>query len=173
MRIFISFLLIVFSFSLVAQKNNPSPCSSPEASQFDFWIGDWNLTWSDTLHGTNHVEKIMGGCTVQENFSDPNTNYLGKSWSVYNTNYKIWQQTWVDSQGAYIDLTGGMIGDSLVLTTAEKAVPKTVSPTGKIISRMVYENITKQSFDWNWESSSDGGKTWKTNWHISYKRKDP
>jgi hypothetical protein len=109
---------------------------------------------------------------VQENFSDPNTNYLGKSWSVYNKNYKMWQQTWVDSQGGYIALTGNIIGDSMVLVTSEKNVPKAISPTGKIINRMVYGNITKNSFDWNWESSSDGGKTWKINWHIAYKRKD-
>jgi hypothetical protein len=173
MRILTLSICYILSSSVFAQNNNVSPCAAPQASQFNFWVGDWNLTWSDSLHGTNHVEKIMDGCTVQENFNDPNTSFIGKSWSVYNQNYKIWQQTWVDNQGGYIDLTGGMIGDSMVLVTIEKNVPQNISPTGKIISRMVYANITKQSFDWNWESSSDSGKTWKINWHIIYKRKNP
>jgi hypothetical protein len=166
-------LLITCFFCLFSNAQTASnlPCSSSETRQFDFWIGDWNLTWNDTSHGTNHIERIFGNCTVQENFSDPAANYLGKSWSVYNPNYKIWQQTWVDSQGGYIDLTGGMKSDSMVLTTAAQTVPKSISPTGKIINRMVYYHITPQSFDWSWESSIDGGINWKNNWLIHYKRK--
>jgi hypothetical protein len=113
----------------------------------------------------------MGGCTLQENFTDPNIKYLGKSWTVYNANYKMWQQTWVDNQGGYIALTGGKVGDSMVLTTAERTVPASVSATGKLTSRMVFFNIKKDSFDWNWEASTDGGKTWKLNWYIQYRRK--
>ena len=97
MRIVLFFALCLFFLSASAQNNQP-PCSLPEASQFDFWLGDWNLTYNDTLHATNHIEKIMGGCTVQENFNDPNMHYSGKSWSVYSKNYKMWQQTWVDNE---------------------------------------------------------------------------
>jgi hypothetical protein len=171
MKIFFLFACFVIALSGDAQNNKQTPCSSPEASQFDFWLGDWDLTWSDSLHGTNHVEKIMDGCTVQENFNDPGIGYSGKSWSVYNRNYKMWQQTWVDNQGGYIDLTGGMMSDSMVLTTAERVVPTTVSPTGKMINRMVFYKIKPDSFDWNWEASTDGGKTWKRDWHIHYERK--
>ena len=164
-------LLCIATINASPQNNPSSPCALPEASQFDFWLGDWNGTWSDTLHGTNHVEKIMEGCTVQENFADPRLNYLGKSWTVYNKNYKLWQQTWVDNQGGYISLTGGKTGDSMILTTQERSVPVNISATGKLISRMVFYNIQQQSFDWNWEASTDGGKSWKLNWHIHYIRK--
>ena len=162
---------IMMSIQLEAQNNNQQPCSAPEASQFDFWVGDWTITYNDTMHATNHVEKMMSGCTVEENFKDLHTNYTGKSWSVYNTNYKLWQQTWVDDQGGYIALTGGMQGDSMVLTTAERTVPTKISPTGKMINRMVYFNINKNAFDWDWESSTDGGKSWKSNWRLHYYRK--
>lgn len=171
MRLLYILVGICFSITSFAQTANQKPCSSPEASQFDFWVGDWMATWSDTLHGSNHIEKMFGNCTVHENFSDPNTNFLGQSWSVYNINYKKWQQTWVDSQGGYIALTGGMIGDSMILTTAERRVPEKISPTGKLISRMVYYNIKPDSFDWSWEASTDSGVSWKQNWLIHYKRK--
>ena len=170
MRIVLIFASCLFCFPALAQSGQ-APCASPEASQFDFWLGDWNLTYSDTLHATNHIEKILNGCTVQENFNDPNANYSGKSWSVYNKNYNMWEQTWVDTQGGYIHLTGGMIGDSMVLTTAERTVPANISPTGKLVNRMVFQNIKPDSFDWDWEASTDGGKNWKTNWHIHYDRK--
>lgn len=171
MRFFCIVACICFGFVSFAQTANQKPCSSPEASQFDFWVGDWIATWSDTLHATNHIEKMFGNCTVHENFFNPQTNYSGQSWSVYNANYKQWQQTWVDNQGGYINLTGGVVGDSLVLTTAERTVPVSVSPSVKIVSRMVYYHIQPNSFDWSWEASTDGGKSWKQNWLIHYHRK--
>ena len=41
----------------------------------------------------------------------------------------------------------------------------------KLLQRMVWKNITPNAFDWSWESSRDGGKTWQVNWPIHYKRK--
>lgn len=147
-------------------QTNQKPCSAPESGQFNFWIGEWNLTWNDTLHGTNRIEKKFGNCTVHENFFDPNTNYRGESWSVYNPNTKMWQQTWIDDRGGYIALTGSMEGDKMVLTTGEKVTPK-----GKMNFRMLFYNIQPDSFDWSWDASTDGGTSWKTNWKIHYQRK--
>ena len=152
-------------------QNNQKPCAAPQVSQFDFWVGDWNLIWNDSVRGSNRIEKMFGNCTVHENFSDPKTGYLGQSWTVYNSNYQYWQQTWVDNRGGYIALTGGMQGDSMILTTAEQKVPVSMSPSGKLISRMVFHNIKPDSFDWTWEASTDGGVSWKPNWKIHYVRK--
>lgn len=164
-------LFLFIGYASMAQAPNAQPCSSPKAAEFDFWIGEWDLTWSDSLHGTNRIEKMFNNCTIHENFSDPKTNYLGQSWSVFNTNYNLWQQTWVDNQGGYIALTGGMVADSMILYTAERKVPATISPTGKIKNRMVFFNIKSESFDWSWEASTDSGNTWKPNWIIHYARK--
>ncbi|MGZ8537587.1 MAG: hypothetical protein ACXWV9_04945 [Flavisolibacter sp.] len=168
-------VIIVMSFSSnsLSQSNTQKPCSAAQASQFDFWIGDWNLSWNDSVRGNNRVVKLFGNCTVHENFTNPQTGYLGQSWSVYNSNYQYWQQTWVDSNGGYIALTGGMKGDSMVLTTGEQKVPVSISSTGKLISRMVYHNIKPDSFDWIWEASSDGGISWRQNWKIHYERRRP
>jgi hypothetical protein len=37
--------------------------------------------------------------------------------------------------------------------------------------RMVWYNITRDRFDWNWERSNDGGVTWRVLWQIQYTRK--
>jgi len=89
---FLYCLCCVFTF-ITVKGQNIKPCSAAEIKQFDFWIGEWELTWSDSLDGTNRVEKVMDGCTLQENFYDPRMKYVGKSWSVYNPNKKEWQQT--------------------------------------------------------------------------------
>jgi hypothetical protein len=167
MKMLFSVLAVLLATQTFGQSTPPpNPCKDPAVSQFDFWVGDWDLTWADTLHGTNKVERIMGGCTVQENFYDPKMKFSGKSWSVYSVQRKLWQQTWVDTNGGYIVLSGGMQGDSMVLTTPPRSIPN-----GTSVSRMVYYNIKKDSFDWSWEASTDGGKSWKQNWLIHYKRK--
>jgi hypothetical protein len=33
---------------------------------------------------------------------------------------------------------------------------------------MVFRNITPESLDWDWQTSADGGKTWKDLWNIHY-----
>lgn len=171
MKKYLIVVILTISVAANAQTQQQKPCAAPEASQFDFWVGDWIAIWNDTSHGTNRIQKIFGNCTIHENFSDPRLSYLGQSWSVYNANYKQWQQTWVDNQGGYIALTGGLVADSMILKTTERVVPVRISATGKLINRMLFYNIRKDSFDWSWQTSTDGGTTWKTNWLIHYKRK--
>lgn len=174
-KIYILFMYVIMVIGIqlksFSQTNTQKPCSAAQASQFDFWIGEWNLYWNDSIRGNNRIEKMFGNCTVHESFSNPKTGYRGQSWSVYNSNSDYWQQTWVDSNGGYIALTGGKQGDSMVLTTEEQKVPVNISPTGKLISRMVYHNIKADSFDWVWEASTDGGISWKPKWKIHYERR--
>lgn len=40
----------------------------------------------------------------------------------------------------------------------------------EITQRMVFYNISENTFDWNWESSTDNGENWKLNWKIKYSR---
>src|SRR5688572_3738505 len=123
MKAILLLLFIIFSSTMNAQP--AKPCTAPEASQFAFWLGDWELTWNDTSKGSNSIHKVMDGCGVQENFSDPKTGFNGKSWSVYNPNKKIWQQTWIDNAGAYIALKGSFENGKMTLTTDPNKHPRT------------------------------------------------
>jgi hypothetical protein len=158
-------LLFIFN-SMSAQTPNTHACNSPEAAQFDFWLGTWEGYYSDTLKpALNIISKPIGNCVIEENFSDPNNGFLGKSFSVYNPKTKKWQQNWVDNQAGYLTLTGEFKDDKMQLNT------EVVKPDGsKILQRIIYFNITADSFDWNWEASTDDGKTWTVNWKIHYKR---
>lgn len=163
-------LAVTLSIAVTHAQVTEEPCSSPEASQFDFWVGKWQLDWKDPdgtiKNGTNAVNKILGSCVIEENFTSGDSTFFGKSVSVYNPAKKLWQQTWVDNGGAYMDFTGGMEGNNMVL---QRIV---TNKEGKqIIQRMVFTDITKDSFTWNWESSRDNGATWAQNWQIMYTRK--
>ena len=145
----------------------PAPCSSPECSQFDFWVGDWALTWQGGS-GTNKVTRDLDGCVIHEHFdTDPGQPQplKGESVSMWNPQMKKWQQTWVDNQGSYLDFTGGWAEARMVLSRQAEKGGKTVH------SRMIFYNITPDSLDWNWEKSDDLGKSWTVAWQIHYVRK--
>lgn len=145
----------------------PSPCASPEARQFDFWIGDWDLTW-DGGSGTNVVRSELGSCVIEENFDGRDAEgkgLVGKSMSVYSPAKGKWLQTWVDNSGGYLDFEGGWTDSTMVLGRQAKRDGKT------FLQRMVFYDITHDAFDWNWERSDDEGATWKPLWVIHYARR--
>jgi len=168
--LFISVFGLSYSISYSQSDGNEKPCSAPEFSQFDFWIGNWQASWIDSegkvQTGTNIITKELGGCVIEENFATGDNTFIGRSLSMYNPVKKIWQQTWVDNSGGYLDFTGGMDGDKMILWR------KAVTKSGKeVLQRMVFSDITSDSFTWNWESSSDEGVSWNLMWQISYKKK--
>ena len=132
-------------------------------SQFDFWLGEWDVTWGEDGNGTNHVLRIMDDKIIQENFSAPELR--GMSVSSYDTERGLWCQTWVDNSGSYLDFAGKFEDGKMILS--RDAIVK--SETCK--QRMVWYNIEANQFDWNWERSDDGGKSWHILWQIKYKRK--
>lgn len=142
------------------------PCSLPESTQFDFWVGDWELTWNDTMKGSNLITKEMDGCLIHEKFNDRINNFKGESWSMYNPTKKKWEQTWVDNSGAFMVFEGEMKDGQMDLR-----LEKTDANGKPVIMSMLFHNITANSFDWDWRSSTDNGKTWTSKWLIHYKRK--
>jgi hypothetical protein len=164
-------LLLTFLVSSVVGQTPPKPCSTEQAKQFDFWVGTWDLEWTNAKgekeNGTNIINKILGGCVIEENFSTGGENpYLGKSHSLFDEKSRIWKQTWVDSSGEYLDFVGEFKEGKMMLWREF-----TGNEGKKVKQRMIFSNIQKDSIQWNWESSQDDGKTWKTNWKIFYKRR--
>lgn len=143
-----------------------------ESSWFDFWVGQWEVSWDEqdgkTGRGKNRIVKILDNTVIQENFrieEGTSKGYLGTSISVYNAKTRTWHQGYADNQGAYFNLTGERTGDKRIFKT------EPVTRNGKqFIQRMVFYDITHRSFIWDWESSDDGGTTWKLNWRIRYTR---
>jgi uncharacterized protein DUF1579 len=176
MRSWLTVLIcLVTSGSLAAQTSAgavPNPCAAPEQRQLEFWVGEWDLTWpgekpGETARGTNNVRRVLETCVVEENFSGDAAMHLrGMSLSIYDTRAGKWKQTWVDNEGGYLDFVGEFKDGTMILAR------DATRPDGtRVVQRMVFKNITHSEFDWSWESSSDGGKTWQVLWPIHYKRK--
>ena len=150
----------------------PSSCAEPQQKQLEFWVGDWDLTWpqqtkGDIGHGTNSIRRVLETCVVEENFSGGEAMHLrGMSVSIFDARAGKWKQTWVDNEGGYLDFVGEFKDGQMILWR------DAVRPDGtKVKQRMVFKNISRNEFDWSWEASKDGGKTWEVQWPIHYKRK--
>ena len=162
MRIpFLIGLAVLVSVPASADDTPPPPCSTPEFSQFDFWVGNWDLKWEGGT-GTNFIEKKLNDCVIQENFDGG--PFVGMSVSTYSTKREQWEQTWVDNTGSYLDFTGGLVGDRMILS--RESVDGEGNP---IHHRMVFYDIEENSLNWDWESSPDG-KEWNLLWRIHYSR---
>lgn len=48
-------------------------------NQFDFWLGEWDVTWGEEGKGTNRIERILDGKIIQENFSAPDLHGMSVS----------------------------------------------------------------------------------------------
>lgn len=134
-----------------------------EDRQFDFWVGTWDAEWERGL-GTNRVEGTFGGQVILEQFDGrPTMEFDGMSVSVYDKTDCSWKQTWVDSDGNYLDFVGGFADGVMDLR-------RTASRDGELNTfRMRWFDIEVDRFEWRWERSGDE-VDWETMWAISYTR---
>lgn len=131
---------------------------------FDFWLGEWDCTF-DGGHAVNTVTREFEGKVIQERFVlDAPRRWNGMSMSVHDERTGQWRQTWVDESGNYWSFVGGLVDDDPSFGTP---VP---IDADNVFKRMVFANISDDSFDWRWESSPDGD-TWTVNWELAYTRR--
>ena len=108
-------MLISFSlFSNINAQNENCNCCTPEYDQFDFWLGSWMVF--DTLGnavGSNYIEKVEGNCALQEHWHSSGST--GTSLNFFDKKDGKWHQTWIDSKGITLYLSGIKVGESMVL----------------------------------------------------------
>ena len=132
----------------------------------DFWLGEWDLSWASGGHGTNHLERAVGGRAIVETFEGrgPSGSLYGMSLSVREGDDGPWRQTWVDSSGGYLDFVG-------VVADGRISFQRTVAEAGVAVTqRMVWLNVEADRMRWEWQRSTDGGNSWQVAWAIDYRR---
>jgi hypothetical protein len=149
------------------QKN--SPCSSTAHRQFDFWLGDWEVsTPQGTPAGTNRVDRILDGCALQEHW-EASDGSRGTSLSSYDAVGRKWRQTYVDDTGQVLVLEGDFRDGRMVLQ-GEKAMGRQKGALQRISWQVVPGDKVRQ----RWDISQDDGKTWSVLFEGLYtKRKAP
>lgn len=167
--------LMLAASPLLAPAQAPAAMNPPQAADlFDFWLGDWDVSWSSpdgsTGRGRNRIAKVLDGTVIEENFEETpdgkSPPLKGRSLSVLHKASGVWKQTWADNQGGYFSLTGQVDGERRIFIT--DTTMKDGKPTAQ---RMVFHGIRRDALTWDWEKTEDGGRTWQLLWRIHYKRR--
>lgn len=144
-----------------------APCSSANHRAFDFWIGSWTVTNPEGKRaGHNEIIAIQGGCALQENWTSADGSYKGTSYNFYDALSNRWHQSWIDNQGGVLQLSGGLKGDHMVLTSEP-----TRNQNGQVqTDRITWIPGSDGSVQQTWERSTDDGQHWQKVFHGIYRK---
>ena len=159
-----------FAELLAGARKNDAPCRYREENrQFDFWLGDWDVitTQDHTPAGSSHIQNTIGDCVIWENWTSlGDSGYTGKSYNVYNTEQKRWEQFWVDNRGGMIHFYGNLSAGVMDFHTDD--IPQA---DGKNLRRHLrFFNVSKDQVRQLSEGSTDNGSTWTVEYDFTYTR---
>lgn len=147
----------------------PKPCSQPECRQFDFWIGEWDVTTPDGKPaGTNSIRRVLNGCALHENWKSARGPFAGNSYNLYDAARGLWHQSWVDNTGTLLQLDGGIEDGKMVLRGTR---PASQPGAPDVMHRISWEKKSDDEVRQLWESSTDGGGTWSVLFDGKYVRR--
>lgn len=165
----------------IAQEKKPmegAVASLAGKHDFDFLIGDWEAAnrrlkqrhvgstdW-DEFPGRVSMRTILGGMGNVDEIDFPTKGWSGASFRFFNPDSQRWSIYWVNSrdglmqspvQGSFKNGIGEFFGED-------------VDEGRPIRVRYRWSMITKTSARWEQAFSTDGDRTWETNWIIELRR---
>ncbi len=165
-----------------------SRCDAPEARQFDFWIGEWDVSnrqanpaapSNSTLYATGSAElrvyPVADGCGLVEHW-EGNLGWgrvLGFSLRAYDPR--------TDSWSILLNWPAPNSGTPATFSTFEggfrhgrgEFFNSIVGADGNVTkSRFTFSDISSNRYRWDGASSTDDGLTWKTTWIMEGNRRD-
>lgn len=140
----------------------------PESKKFNFWVGEWNVYNPQKQKvGDSKIEKILKGAVILENWEGIN-GYTGKSFNHFNMDKKKWVQFWVDQNSNSIYFEGNYDSTKKAIVYYSYDHAKDASP---FIRRLTFFNLGPNEVRQFSQRSTDNGKTWSTEYDLSYIRK--
>jgi hypothetical protein len=151
-----------------APSSESAPCSAAPYRQFDFWLGEWEVTDSaGKPAGRNRIVSLFNGCGLQENWESAQ-GAKGTSLNVYDAVTGRWHQTWVDDHGGLLELDGGIDAGKMVLIGSRPSVKEKGT---RVVHRIVWTPLAPGKVQQHWEFSKNEGRTWATVFDGVYTKK--
>lgn len=155
-----------FQAALQLIRSNRFPCrNNPKNREFDFWVGEWNVTALGQQAGTNDIKLILGDCVLFENWSSASGTF-GKSFNFYDANEDHWRQIWVDDTGGVVEFTGNFRDGVLYYT----GVTHDPASGAEMLHKLTFTPNANGSVRQLWEQSTDAGETWQVAFDGLYQR---
>ena len=163
-------------FVLLSQAPAAAPpyqCTSAVHQQFDFWLGEWDVTpngqtaTTSAPAGRNSIKKEHGGCVVVERWSGG--NMTGSSFNIYDRSTGDWVQTWVDSTGGLHHYRGRLVDGNMVFH-GDVPLPPGAKFAGRRTIRLTFFKLGPDKVRQLSESFMPDG-TWTINYDLIYVRR--
>ncbi|MEZ5995204.1 MAG: hypothetical protein R3C25_05575 [Hyphomonadaceae bacterium] len=149
----------------------PAGCVSPESRQFDFWIGEWDVSPSGSTTGATVAESSITsrdqGCVIMEEWR-PFGGGHGHSINNYDADAQRWHQTWVDSTGRRTEYAGTFENGVMYLDDVAGTGP---GATPGQRARMNYQALDANTVRQWGETLDPATNTWTVTWDLTYRRR--
>jgi hypothetical protein len=159
-------LFLLVAATPIAMAQQPAACTATQYRQFDFWLGEWDVTGDNGRRaGSNRIERILGGCVLYESWTGAGPS-RGHSLNAWDSGDNKWHQTWMDNSGVVLLLSGGIVNGEMVMEGERRLANGT-----RQLERITWTPDTDGSVRQIWQSSRDGGMRWTTVFDGVYRKK--
>lgn len=159
---------IIQGGAVVSQR--PAGCTSAESRQFDFWLGEWDVSpgQSPVLIAESTISLHDQGCVILENWR-PFRNAHGHSINIYDATEGKWRQTWADASGTRTEYSGSVDADGVMrLDNLSPAQQGAAQARQRMNFQRVDANTVRQ-----WGEAFDAAQqAWTTTWSFIYRRRE-
>lgn len=148
----------------------PTACDAAENRQFDFWLGEWDVsgTGADTvIVAESSITLASQGCVLIENWR-PFQGPSGYSLNMYDAKTKQWHQEWMDGSGRHTPFKGVVEADG-VLRYEQLDGPWPNKDVKR--KRMNFQKVDADTVRQWGENYSAKKKEWSVAWDLTYQRR--
>lgn len=166
MRGFFAVLAGACALTAVAQAAGAAPpgCRSAEYRAFDFALGTW---LAHNAHGERNgkaeVTRVLAGCSVRMHWTG--RTYEGTNDNAYDASRGLWQKAWFDNTGGIELSEGRIVNRALVYRGVDYDRGKVAA-----LHRESWIPLGNARMLEHYETSTDGGRTWKLAFDTTYVR---
>ena len=146
----------------------PAGCTSYESRQFDFWLGEWDVSGTGTqaVVAESSISVRDQGCVIMEEWR-PLRGGHGHSINFYDPTDQKWHQTWGAASGTFARYAGSFADGVMRLENLSGAPGASPGTRARMNFQALDENTVRQ-----WGEQHDAASdTWTTQWDLTYRRR--
>jgi hypothetical protein len=135
-------------------------CASAQQHQFDFVVGNWLVRDSSgRAIGTVTVSHAYGGCVLIERWRGVRNSGEGLGVIGYQPGSKTWHRDFIDHGGFVLAFDGQRDGARIVMKG------KDYQSDVVRVHRMTWTPKSDGSVEERWQTSTDAGRSWQTQFY--------
>lgn len=168
--------LLLMLTQLAAQQGWVNSAFSEDKSRrFDFWVGQWDVnlriqqadkSWKDSVQAEARIYSILDGRAVLELWnSEPIVGYSLRYYDAARDKWVLWLNWPGRNQAGSSSLEGQFRHGRGEFFQTEKTPDGTTR-----LARYSFSDVSPSSLRWDDAYTTDGGKTWSSNWLMEFTR---